>query len=163
MNPRIVVGCAVHCSARLVRRFQRSKTFTMLTSHRLYSHPPDIFHTQTVVKFGLLERCDSQVIDFPGPGNNGRIKYSDYRCRPFPTRKDDDCEESNRDFCTLWWTAGYAAETSVVFGGVAALGIIIGLSTRSRRRRMWKAIAGLEVFHGKPFHTYIWQIRCRIN
>jgi len=113
----------------------------------LYVHSPDIFHTSVTVRYGLLERCERQTLDFPGPGERGRIRYTDYSCRPFPDRKKDVCEEDNRAFCMLWWTAGYAAELSVVFGAAALLGIIVGVSTRSRRRRVWRAVAGLETLH----------------
>ncbi|KAH8119545.1 hypothetical protein DFH11DRAFT_452276 [Phellopilus nigrolimitatus] len=113
----------------------------------LYAHPPDVFHTQTVIRYGLLERCERQIIDFPGPGQNGKIRYTDYTCRPFPSRKDDRCESENRAFCTLWWTAGYAAELGVVFGAAALIGIMIGISTRSRRRRVWRGVAGLQALH----------------
>ncbi|KLO09473.1 hypothetical protein SCHPADRAFT_907699 [Schizopora paradoxa] len=118
----------------------------------LTAHPPDIFHTDTRITYGLLEHCQSTLIDFPGPGESGKIRYSDYTCRPFPTLKDDGCdaEDGNgkrRNFCVLWWLAGYASELSVVFGGAAALAIVFAVTTRSRRRRVWRAVASLEVFH----------------
>ncbi|KAI5117783.1 hypothetical protein M0805_000426 [Coniferiporia weirii] len=113
----------------------------------LYAHPPDIFHTKTVIRYGLLERCERQIIDFPGPGQGGRIRYTDYSCRPFPSRKEDQCEGDNRMFCTLWWSAGYSAELGVVFGAAALLAVLIGISTHSRRRRVWRGIAGMQVFH----------------
>jgi len=50
-------------------------------------------------------------------------------------------------FCVLWRTAGYASELSLIFGGAAALAIIFAVTTRSTRRRVWRAVAGLEVFH----------------
>ncbi|PAV19019.1 3-beta hydroxysteroid dehydrogenase isomerase family containing [Pyrrhoderma noxium] len=113
----------------------------------LYAHPPDIFNSKTVIRYGLLERCERQVIDFPGPGQNGRIHYTDYSCRAFPSRKEDRCESDNRYFCTLWWTAGYAAELGVVFGAAALMAVLVGVSTRSRRRRVWRGIAGLQALH----------------
>jgi len=114
----------------------------------LYAHPPDIFGTKTVIRYGLLERCERDVIDFPGPGEKGRIRYTEYTCRPFPSRKEDRCEDSNRYFCTMWWTAGYAAELGIVFGAAALLAVLIGVSTRSRRRRVWRAVVGLQALHG---------------
>ncbi|KAL5528150.1 hypothetical protein ACEPAF_7286 [Sanghuangporus sanghuang] len=113
----------------------------------LYAHPPDIFHTKTIIRYGLLERCERQIIDFPGPGESGKIRYTDYSCRPFPSRKEDDCEGDNRYFCVMWWTAGYAAELGVVFGAGALMAVLIGVSTRSRRMRVWRAVAGLEGLH----------------
>ncbi|THH08374.1 hypothetical protein EW145_g2753 [Phellinidium pouzarii] len=113
----------------------------------LYAHPPDIFHAKTVIRYGLLERCERQIIDFPGPGEKGRIRYSEYSCTPFPSRKDDQCEEDNRMFCTLWWSAGYSAELGVVFGAAGLLAVIIGISTRSRRRRVWRGVAGMQALH----------------
>ena len=41
-----------------------------------------------MIRYGLLERCERQIIDFPGPGQNGRIHYTDYSCRAFPNRKE---------------------------------------------------------------------------
>lgn len=122
-----------------------------MLNERLYAHPPDIFNSKTVIRYGLLERCERQVIDFPGPGQNGRIHYTDYSCRAFPSRKEDRCESDNRYFCTLWWTAGYAAELGVVFGAAALMAVLVGVSTRSRRRRVWRGIAGLQALHGKRF------------
>ncbi|EJD03309.1 uncharacterized protein FOMMEDRAFT_156694 [Fomitiporia mediterranea MF3/22] len=113
----------------------------------LYAHPPDIFHSKIVIRYGLLERCERQIIDFPGPGQSGRIRYTDYSCRPFPSRKEDACEDENRYFCTMWWTAGYAAELGVAFGAATLMAVLIGVSTRSRRRRIWRGVAGLEALH----------------
>lgn len=49
----------------------------------------------------------------------------------------------------LWTTAGYSAELSVVFGASALVGILAGVSTRSRRRRVWRACAALQSLHCK--------------
>lgn len=116
---------------------------------RLYVHPPDIFRTQTTIRYGLLERCERLVFSLPNPGSDGRLDYTEYTCRPFPSRTKDGCEEDNRTFCTLWWSAGYLAEVGAFFGAAAMVGLVIGVSTRSRRRRIWRGVAGLVGLHGK--------------
>lgn len=51
-------------------------------------------------------------------------------------------------FCVGWITAGYLAELSIGFAGVACLAIIFGVTTHSRRRRIWRAVVGLLALHG---------------
>lgn len=118
-------------------------------------HTPDIFHTKTIIRYGLLERCERTVISIPSPNGGGQISYTDYSCRPFPRRQEDMCEKGYEKFCTLWWTAGYSAELSVVFGAATLVGILVGVSTRSRRRRVWRACAGLETLHCETFKVAI--------
>lgn len=76
------------------------------------------------------------------------MEYSDYTCRPFPTRSEDGCEEDNGMFCIAWTTAGYFAGLSMGFAGMACLAIIFGVTTHSRRRRIWTAVAGFVALHG---------------
>jgi len=111
----------------------------------IYSHPPDILG-QTIYRYGLLEVCERSILDMPGPGGNGKIRWTSENCREFPTTKYDQCEDKNRPFCTAWLSARYSAALSFVFGAAAALGLVFGVTTHSRRRRVWKAIAGLVVF-----------------
>jgi hypothetical protein len=40
------------------------------------------------------------------------------------------------------------AQLAVGFGVMALLALLIGVSTHSRRRRVWKAVAGLVSFNG---------------
>ncbi|KAJ3926544.1 MAG: hypothetical protein NXY57DRAFT_905491 [Lentinula lateritia] len=72
-----------------------------------------------------------------------RCGPSSYNCRPFPKRVQDGCEEENSGFCAAWTSAGYAVEISIGFAVLALFAILIGVSTGSRRRRIWKAVAGL--------------------
>jgi len=106
------------------------------------AHPPEIFGT-TSLRYGLYRRCEVTVLDFPVGGHKGWERKITKKCREFPLRSEDKCETTNRAFCTLWWSAGYSAYLSAVFGAGATLGIIFGASTRSRRRRVWTAVVGL--------------------
>lgn len=118
-------------------------------STRLRVHPPDILGTRTVVHYGLFERCELQVIRIPGGGSSGHIDYTSYSCRPFPQRKLDGCEDEFRNVCALWSSAAYVAVISAALGVTAALGLIFGVTTRSRRRRVWKAVVALVGWHGE--------------
>ncbi|KAI0320921.1 hypothetical protein OF83DRAFT_466938 [Amylostereum chailletii] len=103
----------------------------------------DIFSRQITVRYGLAERCERQVLEIPSPTGDGTIAYTDYKCRPFPASVTDRCEKGNRYFCTSWTTAAYVSELGIGFGALALLAIVFGVSTHSRRRRIWKAVAGL--------------------
>lgn len=131
-----------------------SISYSWSAYNRFYAHTLNVFGTDVVVRCGLLERCEKQVLTFPAPGGGGKIDYTQFNCRPFPSRQPDKCEGDNRSFCTLWWTAGYSAELSVVFGTAAALGLVVGVTTGSRRRRVWRAVAILVALHGMAlFHS----------
>ena len=41
------------------------------------------------------------------------------------------------------------AEVGAFFGAATMVGILIGVSARSRRRRVWRGVAGLVGLHGK--------------
>ncbi|TFY62245.1 hypothetical protein EVG20_g6777 [Dentipellis fragilis] len=116
--------------------------------HRLIVKGSDTIHTRITVRYGLTERCERTIIEIPGPSTGGKIAYTDYQCRPFPSSVTDRCEKGNRGFCTAWSSAGYLAELSVTFGAAALLSLIFGVSTHSRRRRIWKAVAVLVTAHG---------------
>ena len=112
-------------------------------------HPPDLLGTRTVIHYGLFERCELQQVHIPGGGPNGRIDYSNYSCRAFPQRKLDACDDENRNFCLLWSSAAYIAVVSAFVGGTAALGLVFGVTTHSRRRRVWRAVVVLVGWHGR--------------
>jgi hypothetical protein len=59
----------------------------------------------------------------------------------------DGCEENHSGFCAAWTSAGYAVELSIALAVLALFAILIGLSTGSRRRRIWRAVAGLVGLH----------------
>ncbi|KAA1475206.1 hypothetical protein DENSPDRAFT_841948 [Dentipellis sp. KUC8613] len=117
----------------------------------------DIIHTRITVRYGLTERCERTIIEIPGPSAGGKIAYTDYQCRAFPSSVTDRCEKGNRGFCTAWSSAGYLAEMSIIFGAVALLSLIFGVSTHSRRRRIWKAVAVLVTAHA-AFIMAAWAI-----
>ncbi|KAJ7770238.1 hypothetical protein DFH07DRAFT_806229 [Mycena maculata] len=91
-------------------------------------------------KYGLSTVCQRLVITLPGGG------FHKFECRDFPDRKKDDCEE-NQFFCAAWTSAGYAVELAIGFGALSLVTILIGISTHSRRRRIWRAVAGLVILH----------------
>ncbi|KAJ7647330.1 hypothetical protein FB45DRAFT_781970 [Roridomyces roridus] len=100
------------------------------------------FESTYVAKYGLQQTCQRLVINLPGGGS----KFDKLECRKFPDRKKDDCKD-NEYFCAAWNGAGYATEVSIGFGVLSFLAIIVGVSTHSRRRRIWRAVAGLVTIH----------------
>lgn len=116
-------------------------------------HNPEIFHTKITVQYGLLTRCERQVVTVPGLPDSSRMTYTDYKCRAFPARVSDSCEKENHLFCAVWSTAGYFTELSIGLAAVACLTLVFGVSTHSRRRRIWRAVAVLVALHGMSRHT----------
>ncbi|KIM78880.1 hypothetical protein PILCRDRAFT_10813 [Piloderma croceum F 1598] len=103
--------------------------------------PEVIDGVKTTIRYGLMERCQRKIVE------DGRLKYVDYKCRPFPMRVMDHCEQENRNFCTAFTSARYATELGIGFASVALVALLIGVSTHSRRRRIWRAVAGLVALH----------------
>jgi len=98
----------------------------------------------TVVRFGLARRCERDVVEIPFPtGDAPTIFFSEYTCRSFPMSVRDRCEHGNRHFCVAWATASYIDEVGIGFNVLALLAIAFGVTTHSRRRRIWKAVACL--------------------
>lgn len=95
-----------------------------------------------------MQRCERTLVSIPGP-SNGRLEYSDYQCRPFPLRVQDGCEKENRLSCAKWVSAQYFTELGIGFAAMALAALLIGVSTHSRRRRVWRAVAGLVLLHGR--------------
>ncbi|KAI8992896.1 hypothetical protein BD414DRAFT_412310 [Trametes punicea] len=112
----------------------------------LVVHDQDILHKSVVVEYGLTRRCELKVIEIPS-GNGGTLTYTNYDCRPFPMRVTDRCEKENSQFCMVWGTAGYFGELGIGFAVVACLAILFGVSTHSRRRRIWKSVSVLVALH----------------
>jgi len=104
-----------------------------------------------------MERCERTTISLPSGPSNGALEYTDYECRPFPLSVQDKCDNENRLFCAVWSSARYFTELGIGFSGMALVALLIGVSTHSRRRRVWRAVAGLVILHGesflKPFST----------
>jgi len=107
----------------------------------------EIFNSKSTVYYGLMQRCEHSVVRMPGLPDGSKVEYTDYKCRPFPTPVSDKCNEENKMFCVGWITAGYLTELSMGFAGVASLAIIFGVTTHSRRRRIWSAVAVLIAIH----------------
>ncbi|KAJ3777811.1 hypothetical protein FB446DRAFT_715729 [Lentinula raphanica] len=110
----------------------------------------EVLHTQITQFYGLTTLCELTHVNIPGNDNNNnksKLEYTSYDCRPFPKRVQDKCEEDNSGFCAAWTSAGYAVEISIGFAVLALFAILIGVSTGSRRRRIWKAVAGLVGLH----------------
>jgi hypothetical protein len=110
------------------------------------AHSPDwlvvryeeVQYTKHTVTYGLTERCELTVSEIPG-----QISYRNYECRNFPASVTDRCEKENKAFCAAWTSAGYLDEIAMGFGATSSATILFGMSTHSRRRRIWSAVAGL--------------------
>jgi len=103
----------------------------------------EFLYNRFVVKYGLMERCERQVVKVPDGSGDWQYVYTAFKCRDFPKSVSDGCEKENRLFCVGWTSAGYLAQLAVGFGIMALLALLIGVSTHSRRRRVWKAVASL--------------------
>ncbi|TBU48621.1 hypothetical protein BD309DRAFT_949156 [Dichomitus squalens] len=112
----------------------------------LVTKRPDIIHKEVVVSYGLASRCELRVMEVPAP-SGGTLTYTSYDCRPFPKRVEDGCEKENKAFCMIWGTSSYFAELGIGFAVVACLAIIFGVTTHSRRRRIWKSASFLVALH----------------
>ena len=88
------------------------------------------------------------MLRIPDGSGDWETVYTDFKCRDFPKSVSDRCEKENRLFCVEWTSAGYLAHLAVGFGIMALLAILIGVSTHSRRRRVWKAVASLVMLNG---------------
>ena len=122
----------------------------------------DVFYSKFESKFGLLKRCDRSVVVLPSPGdpdNGSRLEWTEYKCRDFPTRVADKCDKENKDFCIAWTTAGYLTEMGALMAVVASLAIVFGVTTHSRRRRIWRVVAWFVAFHSE----FIRPQRCRCD
>lgn len=103
-----------------------------------------------------MQRCDRSLVSIPGPSTGGRLEYSEYECRPFPLRVQDGCEDENRLSCAEWVSAQYFTELGIGFAAMALVTLLIGVSTHSRRRRVWRAVAGLLLLHGTQLVISTW-------
>ncbi|KAJ7084393.1 hypothetical protein B0H15DRAFT_848978 [Mycena belliarum] len=102
----------------------------------------DVLNSSYEAKYGLARVCERLVVNLPGRGSP---KFEDFQCRRFPTRDDDKCSSDNQYFCAAWTSAGYAVELAIGFGALSLITIALGVSTHSRRRRIWRAVAGLVI------------------
>ncbi|KAF8515451.1 hypothetical protein JB92DRAFT_2914810 [Gautieria morchelliformis] len=100
------------------------------------------------VRWGLYQRCDRTIVY---DGDSTDQYYTEYNCRPFPSKKYRDCQREVDNYCILWDTAGYASQLSLVFAAAALVSLLVvstGFSTRSRRRTAWQGVAALTGLHG---------------
>jgi hypothetical protein len=104
-----------------------------------------------------MERCERQVVRIPDPDSDWQEVYTNFKCRDFPKSVSDRCEKENRLFCVEWTSAGYLAHMAVGFDVLALFSLLIGVSTHSRRRRVWKAVAGFVTFNG-AWPIFVWGI-----
>jgi len=100
----------------------------------------EVLNTRITLYYGLFERCQYTLTRIPNPSGSGKIEYSDYSCRPFPTSESDGCDEEYREFCFAWTTARYSSVAAIGFGGVTLLATLFGMLTQSTRRRVWKTL-----------------------
>ncbi|KAJ2916773.1 hypothetical protein MD484_g3629, partial [Candolleomyces efflorescens] len=104
-----------------------------------------ILRTTVTTSYGLNKACQLTLTRVPGPDKDDEITYRDYSCRPFPSRSEDGCEKENSGFCAAWTGAGYVDYLATGFTAITPLVILFGISTHSRRRRIWRALAGMTM------------------
>lgn len=118
----------------------------LLRGLRLVVRYEEIPFTKVTVTYGLVQRCELTVFEIPSPGSdNGTISRRSYECRTFPASVSDHCEKENKSFCAAWTSAEYLDQVAIGFSAVSLVAILFGVSTHSRRRRIWKAVAGLLI------------------
>ncbi|KAJ2922740.1 hypothetical protein H1R20_g14356, partial [Candolleomyces eurysporus] len=105
----------------------------------------DILRTTITTSYGLNKVCELTLTRVPGRDKNDEIVYRDYECRPFPSRSKDGCEKENSGFCATWTGAGYVDYLATGFSAITPLVILFGVSTHPRRRRIWRALAGMTM------------------
>jgi len=105
------------------------------------NEPEVIPGVKVTVRYGLMERCQRKVVQ------EGRLKYTDYKCRSFPMRAQDHCEDEHKHFCIAYTSARYCTELGIGFSALALVALMFGVSTHSRRRRIWRAVAWLVALH----------------
>lgn len=106
-------------------------------------HYDEVPHTKVTITYGLVQRCELTVTEMPRPPDRGKTINRDYECRKFPTSVTDRCDKENKTFCLAWTSAAFLNEIALGFGPISLLAILFGVSTHSRRRRIWTAVAGL--------------------
>jgi hypothetical protein len=126
-------------------------------AHRLVVHYEEVLYTKITIKFGLYERCQLTLSEIPSGEGDGKISYKNYECRQFPGSVTDRCEKENKSFCGVWISAGYIDELAIGFASVSLVAILFGVTTHSRRRRIWRAVFGLLLFQGTlvSFHKLL--------
>jgi len=102
---------------------------------------PEVLRTKVTISYGLNQECVLTLTEIHS--GKGEIVYREYECRKFPAKVDDHCEDKNEYFCNAWTSAGYLEQVAIGFAALSLATILLGISTHSRRRRIWRAVAGL--------------------
>jgi hypothetical protein len=114
-----------------------------------------IITERTTILYGLTERCERHILKLPLPDGTEAIAYTQWKCRPFPSREEDLCDDKHKSFCISWTSAAYLSELGMGFAGMALVALMIGVSTGSRRRRVWRAVAAMVFVHGMAVITLL--------
>jgi hypothetical protein len=120
----------------------------LFSSRLLTKSHSDILRTTITTSYGLYKRCDLTITSIPDPTAGGKLLYRKYECRKFPVQVTDRCEKENRAFCAAWTSAGYLDQIAIGFASISLVAILFGVSTHSRRRRIWRAVAVLVFLQG---------------
>lgn len=113
-----------------------------------YDPSPD---SHVVVRFGLNERCERVTVFTPEPDHDSDPVVEVLECRPFPFGVRDGCKHPGTLVCAAWTSAQYFSELGCWCAGAALVALLFGVSTHSRRQRVWRAVAGLVLMHGASF------------
>ena len=98
------------------------------------------------MNYGLSQRCQLTI----SQTSDGKFSYRNYECRRFPTGEKDYCkEEGFQSFCIAWRSAYYLDQIALGVAAVALVAVLFGVTTHSRRRRTWRAVAGLVILTGE--------------
>ncbi|KAF9049738.1 hypothetical protein BJ165DRAFT_943325 [Panaeolus papilionaceus] len=110
----------------------------------------EVLKTKITTYYGLRQTCSLTLSEIPGPGGdeNDKITYRKYDCRPFPNKVKDHCEQENKAFCAAWTSATYLQELAIGMAAVSLAAILFGMSTHSRRRRIWRSASVLMILQG---------------
>ena len=113
----------------------------------------ELYGVKLTSRYGLTQVCEETIAKLPGMPDGNDVSWTKVECRPFPARVKDACEKENHYFCIVWTTAGFLSELAAGFAVVSCLTLVFGVTTHSRRRRIWRAVAALVALHGTfPLH-----------
>jgi len=100
----------------------------------------EVLFTTITVFYGLSQRCQLQITQT----DDGKFSYRNYECRKFPTSESDLCDKDEyKYFCGAWSSAYFLDLMALGFGAVVLVTVLFGATSRSRRSRTWRTVAGL--------------------
>jgi hypothetical protein len=106
----------------------------------------EVLYTTITVFFGLTQRCQLQITQT----DDGKLSYRNYECRRFPTPENENCDKDDYKYiCAAWSSAYYLDQIALGIGALALVTVLFGVTTHSRRRRIWKTVAGLVFLAGE--------------